>query len=449
MENDDSSIELSTVKYLIHIKFVIAGTAEKSDIIGAIFGQTEGLLGDSMDLRELQKTSRIGRILVKLQYNKSQRKTVGIVVIPSSLDRIETSILAASLETVDRVGPCLAKIQLQKIEDVRSTKRNQIVSRATQILQSWDTEVAPESQNLIEEVVKQARISAISKWGPDNLPAGPGVNESDTVILLEGRADVLNLLKFGFRNVVALQGTNIPPSIIPLTNKKRTIVFLDGDRGGDLILRELIELAELDFVARAPTGREVEELSGKEVLKALRNKLPIEQVLKDLEITVSDKNKGKDKGKKVTRDKGKKEEPIVADVSDIAIAEKFEDTDVDVFELDESDKSLVDIESGSKKAIELPSEISELTSSLGSFEALFVTNDNKIAKKAAVKDLRGELSGLDPSKQPKIIGIVFDGIVTQRLIDLSKEKELQYVAGAKVAEMVKVPENLKIYAFEK
>ena len=70
MENDDSSIELSTVKYLIHIKFVIAGTAEKSDIIGAIFGQTEGLLGDSMDLRELQKTSRIGRILVKLQYNK-------------------------------------------------------------------------------------------------------------------------------------------------------------------------------------------------------------------------------------------------------------------------------------------------------------------------------------------------------------------------------------------
>jgi DNA primase len=226
-------------------------------------------------------------------------------------------------------------------------------------------------------------------------------------------------------------------------------VFLDGDRGGDLILRELIELAELDFVARAPTGREVEELSGKEVLKALRNKLPIEQVLKDLEITVSDKNKGKDKGKKVTRDKGKKEEPIVADVSDIAIAEKFEDTDVDVFELDESDKSLVDIESGSKKAIELPSEISELTSSLGSFEALFVTNDNKIAKKAAVKDLRGELSGLDPSKQPKIIGIVFDGIVTQRLIDLSKEKELQYVAGAKVAEMVKVPENLKIYAFEK
>ena len=55
MENSDNeSIDLQTIKYLIHIKFVIAGIAEKSDIIGAIFGQTEGLLGDSMDLRELQ-----------------------------------------------------------------------------------------------------------------------------------------------------------------------------------------------------------------------------------------------------------------------------------------------------------------------------------------------------------------------------------------------------------
>jgi DNA primase len=452
MENDDSSIELSTVKYLIHIKFVIAGTAEKSDIIGAIFGQTEGLLGDSMDLRELQKTSRIGRILVKLQYNKSQRKTVGIVVIPSSLDRIETSILAASLETVDRVGPCLAKIQLQKIEDVRSTKRNQIISRATQILQGWDTEVAPESQNLVEEVVKQARISAVSKWGPENLPAGPGVNESDSVILLEGRADVLNLLKYGFRNIVALQGTNIPKSIIPLTNKKRTIVFLDGDRGGDLILRELIELAEIDFVARAPKGREVEELSGKEILKALRNKIPIEQILKDMDIT---ENKGKDKDRaRKPKDKGKQkpvEDILVGDIGESSIAKdlEVEDSDVADMELDESDQSLIEAESSDPAVSELPVEISEITKSLGSFEAIFVTSGYEIAKKSAVKDLRSELSNLKPEDDPKTVGIIFDGIVTQRLIDLSKEKELEYVAGARIAEMVKVPENLKIYEFGK
>ncbi|OLS25908.1 MAG: DNA primase DnaG [Candidatus Heimdallarchaeota archaeon LC_3] len=447
MENDDSSIELSTVKYLIHIKFVIAGTAEKSDIIGAIFGQTEGLLGDSMDLRELQKTSRIGRILVKLQYNKQQRKTVGIVVIPSSLDRIETSILAASLETVDRVGPCLAKIQLQKIEDVRSTKRNQIITRATQILQSWETSVAPDSQNLVEEVIKQARISAISKWGPENLPAGPGVNDSDTVILLEGRADVLNLLKYGFRNSVAVEGTNVPKSIIPLTHRKRTLVFLDGDRGGDLILKELIELTEIDFVARAPQGREVEELSGKEVLKALRNKIPIEQVLRDLEITVTEKSKGKekDKGRKIRdKSKPKEEEILVGDIDDGSIAKEFADnTDVDIIEVG-SDDSLEN-----KSVSELPPEISKLTEALGSFEAIFVTGKNEIAKKTAVKDLRGELSSIKPDDKQKIVGIVFDGIVTQRLIDLSNEKGLEYVAGARVAEMVKVHDSLKIYEFAK
>jgi DNA primase len=54
-------------------------------------------------------------------------------------------------------------------------------------------------------------------------------------------------------------------------------VFLDGDRGGDLILREIMAVADLDFIARAPSGKEVEELTKKEIHKALRSKITLEQ----------------------------------------------------------------------------------------------------------------------------------------------------------------------------
>ena len=78
--------EVTTTKYLIHSQINAKGFVEKPDVVGAIFGQTEGLLSDSLDLRELQKTGRIGRIKVDMT-NKSG-KTKGEVIIPSSLDRI-------------------------------------------------------------------------------------------------------------------------------------------------------------------------------------------------------------------------------------------------------------------------------------------------------------------------------------------------------------------------
>jgi DNA primase len=428
----ESSTSAETVKYLIYIKFTIAGIVEKSDVIGAIFGQTEGLLGDSLDLRDLQRTSRIGRITVNIQYNKAQRKTTGSVVVPSSLDRVETAVLAASLETVDRVGPCVAKIQLQKLEDVRSTKRVQIVSRATQILKTWDQEVSPESSNLVEEVLKQARVSAVSKWGKDNLPAGPAVEESDTLIIVEGRADVLNLLKYGFKNAIAVQGTNIPESIIPLTRKKRTIAFLDGDRGGDLILKELLELAEIDYVARAPPTREVEELTGKEVLKALRNRVPIEQVLKELEADLSSDSREKDfKRDKKQRDKRRSKEKIIEE-SDIEIIEEEIDSD----------------DGGSKGLIEdLPKDIQNFIKELGESKALIIGSDNKIVHKCEVKELRQAL--LDTNSKKPLKGVIFDGVITQRLVDVAEKKDLEYVVGVLSSDVKTSKEKLKIMEFRR
>ena len=123
----------STIKYLIEADFSANGVVEKPDVIGAIFGQTEGLLGQDLDLRELQRTGRIGRIEVNLKEDKGT--TSGTIQIPSSLDASETSLIAAAVETIERIGPCESSIKLRAIKDIRMVKRDYVVDRAKEILQ--------------------------------------------------------------------------------------------------------------------------------------------------------------------------------------------------------------------------------------------------------------------------------------------------------------------------
>jgi len=261
-----------TTKYIIEAKFKIKGVVEKSDIVGAIFGQTEGLLLD-LDLRDLQKSGRIGRIEVE---NESKEGiSEGIIKIPSSLTRKETALLAATIETVSRVGPCEAEIQLIEIRDVREAKRKQIIERAAELLKEWD-EKSLEPSEIEEQIDTDIKLGEIISWGPEGLPAGPNIDSSSELIIVEGRADVLNLLRIGVKNTVAVQGTQVPKSIISLTKKKESVIaFLDGDRGGTIILNELLQVAKLDYVARAPEGYEVEELTRKQMIKSLQNKKPV------------------------------------------------------------------------------------------------------------------------------------------------------------------------------
>ena len=70
-------------------------------------------------------------------------------------------------------------------------------------------------------------------------------------------------------------------SIDQLTKEKECTAFLDGDRGGRMILNELIQVANVKYYAFAPDNREVEELTAKEIVKALKNKRLIEDYKKD------------------------------------------------------------------------------------------------------------------------------------------------------------------------
>ena len=272
-----NSIDPNATKYMVKAKINADGIVDKPDVVGAIFGQTEGLLGDDLDLRDLQKSGRIGRIEVDIVSKGG--KSEGIVYMSSSLDQVETVILAAALETIDRVGPCKAGIKVLGIEDVRITKREKIVERAKELLSSLVEQSKGTSADLTQNIRQSIQVEEITTYGKERCPAGPNVKNSEAIIIVEGRSDVLNLLRAGIKNAIAVEGTNVPKTVQDLSRERVTTAFVDGDRGGELILRELFQTSEIDYVARAPRAHEVEELSAKQLVKCLRNKVPGDQYM--------------------------------------------------------------------------------------------------------------------------------------------------------------------------
>lgn len=396
MQNSD------TTKYVIYADIHTDGVVEKPDVVGAVFGQTEGLLGDDLDLRELQKTGRIGRIEVNI--SSKSGKSDGFVLISSSLDKIETSILAASLETIDRVGPCMANLSVTKIEDVRASKRRQIVDQAKNILLNKFDESLPESQELTESVKQAVRVDELVSYGKDKLPSGPNVQDSDAILIVEGRADVLTLLRCGIKNAIAVEGTNVPKAVIELSKKKTVTTFLDGDRGGELILKELLQTADVDYVAYAPEGKSVEDLSQKEIVKALRNKLPIEQVLEQ-------KNK-----KKPSQNTRNKPEPAPR----VAPVEPSEPSPIE-----KSFRNYVEALNGTMNAVLLDAE-------------------GKVLKEVEVRNLASALK----ESNGLVKSVVFDGVITQRILDIAAEKELDYLIGVKIGNVAKMPLSVKVLTVE-
>jgi DNA primase len=366
-----------TVKYVIRAKFEIDGVVEKPDVIGAVFGQTEGLFGPELDLRELQKSGRIGRIEINLQ--SKQDKTNGTITIPTSLDRVSTAILAASIESINRVGPCNSKVTMEKVEDIRDARRKLIVARAKEILQKWKIESMPNTEEIFREVSETLRTAKVEKYGKEKLTAGPEIESAKEIIVVEGRADVLNLLRCGILNVIALEGAKIPETIIKLCKEKEATAFLDGDRGGDLILKELMQVTNVKYIARAPQGVEVEELNCKEIMVALDRKVPMEPI-------------------KERRERRK----VLVPKQIVAVAKELE----------------------------------------GTFEAVLLNKKMEKVESLPVSELAEKL------QQTKDIDtVVFDGVITQRLVDVASQKKVKYLVAARVSDVVKQPLNVHLITF--
>ncbi|MDO5852392.1 MAG: DNA primase DnaG [Methanobacteriaceae archaeon] len=415
--------EITTTKYLIHSQIKANGFVEKPDIVGAIFGQTEGLLSDSLDLRELQKTGKIGRLKVDMT-NKSGR-TSGEVIIPSSLDRIETTILAASLETINRVGPCEAKLTVSNIEDVRSLKRKTIVARAKELYQEMMEEFTPESTRMIDEVKESIRVHEIIEYGEEKLPAGPNVPESDAILIVEGRSDVLNLLKFGIKNTIAVEGVSVPKTVADLTEEKTVTAFLDGDRGGDLILKELLQIGKIDYITRAPRGQEVEYLNKDQVLLALKNKTPVEKITNHTQYQPKSQhyhnhNHHQQKNKQNT------EHNINID-SSIKPTRKQK-------QIPQPAQKITTTTDHNKMLKKILDDLS------GTNKGEILDHAMNVIKTVQVENIYNEIKDIDQ----EIYAIVFDGIISQRILDLAKEKNLERIVAVKMNDIVKKPETIKI-----
>ncbi len=262
---------IETIKYLIVADFQVKGLVERPDVIGAVFGQSEGLLGSELDIKELQQNGKIGRI--EIEYSHSNNTTKGILRLPCSVSMVETAIIGASIETIEKVGPCDAFFTIKQIEDTRGLKRKQIKDRAIDLLGRLMHEQIPDTRELMDEIVDTFKTKDIVTIGPEKLAAGPTVKSNKEIIIVEGRADVLNLLKYGITNAVATGGARIPRSLSDICRNKGVTLFLDGDHGADIQQYQLMRAIKIDFVARAPDGKEVEELTQKEINQALRKKI--------------------------------------------------------------------------------------------------------------------------------------------------------------------------------
>jgi DNA primase len=411
MQNTD------TTKYIIHSRIKADGVVERPDVVGAIFGQTEGLLGNDLDLRDLQKTGRIGRIEVNIK--SISGKSNGSIDIPSSLDKAETAILAASLETIDRIGPCIANIEITKVEDIRASKRQHIVNRAKHILTEMFDENVPESQEITDEVKQAIRVEEMTYYGKDNIPAGPNVIDSDAIIVVEGRADVLNLLRYGIKNSIAVGGTNVPQAVADLCKKKKVTAFTDGDRGGELIIKELLQVADIDFIARAPDGKGVEELVQKEIVRSLRQKIPVEQALEMYQI-------GGRRARSSAQPKRREEREVRPRIVKAPVAKPRP------VERQHRRKEVTNT-----VANEFKTHMEELN---GTLSARLLDNNKKVIKEVTVRDLASSIKDVDNN----VRCVVFDGVVTQRLVDIASEKEITDIIGAKVGNVTKIPADLNI-----
>jgi DNA primase (bacterial type) len=537
MQNED------TTKYIIRTKISADGVIERPDIVGAIFGQTEGLLGTDLDLRELQKTGRVGRIEVMVTTKNG--KTRGNIFIPSSLDKVKTSVLAASLETIDRVGPCVATIEVTKIEDVRAAKRVNIVERAKDIYKTMFDDDLLEAQEITDVIRESVRVEGITTYGKNKLPAGPEHDQNE-IIVVEGRADVLTLLKYGIKNTISVGGTNIPPEVVELLKGKKVTVFTDGDRGGELIIRELIQVTNVDFVARPPDGKAVEDLVQKEIIMALRRKMTKEQYIEKYGIILPSSRKpkklfeserpvsrlpekkvpsrvskirqnafpiekeesdedvplikrrridrlsepvepqvdyaaekvvreGDEKTKRpIRQSRLKSEKPITEKLDDI-IAVNYVDLDKDEKESDLEDekpkrtrRNVVEADTESKRPLKSVSrkdrkendfekEIEkekkptvpepfnrEMETLSGTLTSKIFDEKNEMIREMPVRDLANALKeGISGAKT-----VIFDGVITQRIIDIAAEQNIEKLIGLKVGNVVKMPDGIKMFVMQ-
>ena len=409
------------VKYHVKLKFEVDGLVEKADIIGAIFGQTEGLLGPEMNLNELQKVSKVGRIEVNVETKGNMTK--GDALIPMSTDISTAALIAAAIESIDKVGPFPAKFNLGGIDDIRAIKKKVIVDRARKIVQDWATRTITEGEEMLKDVYDASKPGKLTSFGKAQLACGTGVFDSDWIILVEGRADVVNLLRAGYDNAIAIEGARIDESVTKLTEGKRVVAFLDGDRAGDLILKELHGVVKIDKVLRAPPGKEVEECSPLEISEILKDVFSPE--IPAAKQQVYQQQQQHYDRRHFRRERESREEYRAPHASQQEPVQQPSSKEILIEDRPEILSAIRDV---------YP-QINE------TLEAVVLDGSMNTLLKVPVSEVIKRLNSAEGGKL-----LVIDGIVTQRLVDAADRAGIEYIVGHRMTDLKK-PADIRIRTF--
>jgi DNA primase len=446
-----------SAKYLIHADVTASGVVEREDVVGAVYGQTEGLLGDELDLRYLQESSKAGRIDVDV--DSEGGRSFGELTIATSMDRVETAVLAASLETIGRVGPCRSEFRITGIEDVRAAKRREVVERAKELLSESFEGPATTSEEILEEVRRAVRVEDITEY--EGLPAGPNVADTDAVIVVEGRSDVLQLLEYGVKNAIAVEGTDVPDAVAELTHDRTVTAFLDGDRGGDLILEELSQVGDVDHVALAPPDRSVEDMERHEVMSALRQKVPYERIDEEGTGVAGVPTDGGTVGERTpnaeqpavpqgpgetAREASPREQSPGEDVAqpaDEAVAKTGDAVDGEPADEETAGGEAVDGE----PADDEPAEDTEPTTFGGHVDAVEGTGTARLLDAdfgtLATDDAGAAFEAVE-SVEDVPAAVLLDGTLSQRVLDVCAQRGVDQVVAAEVGDLVKQPVGVRV-----
>jgi DNA primase len=252
----------------------------------------------------------------------------------------------------------------------------------------------PSVDEVYKEISDTMKVGKVEKYGPEDLPAGPGLEGAKEIYVVEGRADVINLMRCGIFNTVALEGAKVPDSIRKITKERVATALLDGDRGGDLILKELVQVTNVKFVGRAPRGKEIEECNCKEISEAIENKIPISEA-------------------------GSKPAPVPT-----------------------PSKKIVQVPERVK--IEVPDTITQAAKALvGTLEAVLLNDKLELIERLPVSQLAEKLSQVKD-----VDSMVFDGIITQRIVDIAADKNIKRIVASRVSEAVKPALNVDLITFK-
>jgi len=413
------------VKYHVKLKFEVDGLVEKADIIGAIFGQTEGLLGPEMNLNELQKVSKVGRIEVNVDSKLNSAR--GDALIPMSTDISTAALIAAAIESIDKVGPFQAKFSLIGIDDIRAIKKKIIVDRAKKIVQEWATKTISEGEEMLKDVYDASKPGKLTAFGKAQLACGVGVFDSDWIILVEGRADVINLLRAGYDNAIAIEGAKIDETILKLTNGKRIVAFIDGDRAGDLILKELQGLVNIDKVYRAPTGREVEECTPLEISEILKD---VEQYIKHIYTNIPN-SENPNQINTIEMDS-----KIINNQQKNGLVETNNNNNFTNQNIDEN----ISFKKEDDKILSIIKQIfPEINETL---DAIIFDKSMKTMIKVPVSDIVKKIPDAQGGKL-----LVLDGIITQRLVEAANKAGIQYIIGHRTSSLKKPISEIQIKTF--